>query len=1109
MSFPVESFWKLVVEGQLLSLDDCHRYHAAWAAQYPQGDAQQLAEWLFAQNVISRYQASILLAGRAGPFVYGDYKIYDRIESGRLKGIFRAIHIPTMHTVCLKFLTPEQSSSPETVAWLTQQAAHISLSSAGYPHLLRCYHLVDLGQFKFFVLEDLQGKRVERILHQKGPLPQSEACRIARQAALGLSRLHASQQAHGDVRPSNLWVDVTGTIKLMQFPLTRDALMPPDWRQLAADPNAAVPPEADYVAPELIAGGQPDARSDIYELGCSLYAMLTNRPPFTAKTLREKLEGHLKGHPAPIEQVNPSIAPALGKIVGYMMAKKPDMRYQQAATVIEKLLPFMTPADAQSQPNPPSPASQAYDAWLLERLTTQPQAPQAQPQAAPPMPAQAAMVPQAAMMPQPGMAAQGQPYGAQPYGAQPYGAQPYGAQPYAGQPYQQPAMMAPANPYGAQPQQYAAAPQSPAFAPAVSASVPEAPFTPPTSSESPRPGAAPPRPGAAPPRSFGPEPVRVKRNNSNVMFLVGLVGAALVLPVGYFIYTNMNSPTTPATPPKTTAGTTVKQPGVIAAVPAGSRPAAGGPKATASATAAVTAPATGGVVVRDTMTALGDPIWDSPTHGKPLALNYLPRGSSMIVAFRPAGIMQHEEAKRIYQENADPERKLRIIGRAGEWFETVLPQWTGTTLENIDQVVAGLLDGTDKPRIAYVIHLVAPVEEATVAQAWGNPAPEEVDGVKLYVRDGLACYVPSSAGGKTIVIAPHEETKDMLMLRGAPPQLSRRELDFMVQTTDADRHLNILYAPSYLISGGRPVVAGGLDKLVEPLNWLFTGVGLGPAPGGDGGMGSGAMPAMGDDAEPPKAVLVSAHFAKSGASEDLFWETRLYNGSASAVMESGVAPLAGRVKEVPQRVESYVLSLGLSPYSRAVLFKFPRMVKFLCDNVRAATADRQLVLRGYLPGVATHNVVLGTYLSLLESGGGMVTAVATTGGPGAAAPAKKLSALEILRTKKIALAFDRNDLNKVLDIVATEIGVPIEMHGDDFRDAGITKNQSMGLNEPEQTVDKLLQVILKKANLDGQLVYMVKPAADGTETILILTRKGAAARKETLLPEFEQAPVKK
>lgn len=1075
MSFPVEAFWKLIVEGQLLSLEDCHRYHAAWSAQNPQGDAKQLAEWLFAQNVISRYQASILLAGRAGPFVYGDYKIYDRIESGRLKGIFRALHMQTMHTVCLQFLTAEQAASPESVARLAQQAVHVSRTSAGYPHLLRCYQLVDLGAYKFFVLEDLQGKRVERLLHQKGAMQQSEACRIARQAALGLARLHASQQAHGDIRPTNLWVDASGTIKLLQFPLSRDPLSAPiDWRRVAAEPAVKPPPEADFVAPEQIAGGQADARSDIYQLGCCLYTMLTNRPPFPAKSLREKLEGHLKETPTPIEQLNPAVAPALSKVVMYMMSKKPDMRYQQAASVIEKLLPFMTPADAQSQPVPPPPQSQAYDAWLLAHLSGGAPQPMPMSAAAPqPMPAQAA---QTAMMSQPGMQP-GQPYASQQYAGQPYGAQP----------------MPQGNPYTATAPAYAAAPMPSYSQPAPP---PEPEPAPP-----PRPGAAPPRPGAAPPRSsFAAEPPRVRRNNSNLMFLVGIVGAALVLPVGYFIWDSYGKSTAPTPPPNPAIAKAMHRPSATG----GTKPATGpktvvGPKGTAAATAAAPEAPTNNVVVeRDTMAALGEPIWDSPTAGKALALNYLPRGVSLIIALRPADIMQHEEAHRLYQENADPERKLRILGDAANWFENTLPAWSGTTLDNIEQVLIGLLDGGDVVRAGYVLRLKSPVEEATVAQAWGNPTPEEVEGNMVYVRDGLACYLPKSASGRAIVIAPREEMSDLLMLQGGPPQLARRELDVLARSSDSDRHLSILYSPQYLTSGGRAAVAGALSKAVDPLNWLFTGVGLTPSEGA-------AMP-TGEDAEPPKAVLFSAHLAKNSAMEDLFWELRLYNAAASSIQETAVQPLANRVKEIPSRMESYVLGLGLSPYSRAVLFKFPRMVKFFADNVRAASADRQLVLRGYLPGVATHNLVLGTYLCLLESSGGYV---ASTGPTAPTGPAKVLTALEALRTKKMELAFDRNDLGKILQMVQDELGFPIEMVDRDFQLAGITKNQSMGLNEPMQTIDKLLQVILKKANLDGNLVLMIKPGADGKETVFIATRAGAADRKEKMLPEFEQAPVKK
>jgi hypothetical protein len=1075
MSFPVESFWKLVVESNLLSLEDCHRYHAVWAAQNPQGDAQQLAEWLFAQNVLSRYQASILLAGRAGPFLYGDYKIYDRIDSGRLKGIFRAVHVPTNHTVCLQFLSPEQSSTPDKVARLTQQANLVSRSSAGFPHLLRCYHLVDLGTYKFFVLEDLQGKRIERILSKEGARPQSEACSAARQIAAALARLHAMQQAHGDVRPANIWVDASSTVKLMQFPLSRDPLAAPiDWRKLLAGGATSIPLEADFVAPELISGSRPDARSDIYQLGCSLYTMLTNQVPFPVKSLRDKLEGHLKQAPTPIETLNPSVAPALAKVVGYMMAKKPDLRYQQATTVIEKLIPFMSAEDARSQPQPPTRAAQLYDAWLQERLSAAP-APAA---AAPAPPAQPAM-PQA----MPVQAAMASPPGSQPYGA----ASPYAQSPYSATP--QPYGYGQAAPYGAAAPMATAAPAAPQYA---AAPVPQQAPAPPAYEEpAPAPtfqkvsARAPAAPFAA------TEPVRTKSGGSTGLIIGGvvlLVGAV----VGFVAWNRTNSkPLTNTTSVAQKQATTAAK-GTAGAAKPGAAKAAG--TAAGSAPQAPAAPQ--GVVVpfRDTLTGLGDALWESPTAGKQLTLNYLCRGSSLVVALRPADIMKHAESERLLDD--------KVLGSLAPWFQTTLPQWAGTTHDQIEQALVGVLDGGDAVRTCCVIHLKTAATEETLVKAWGDPAPEQAEDATYYVKEDKAYFLPAAGKGKVIVVAPKEEMPDLLMLKGSPPPLARRELDVLMQATDADRQLTILFSPQFLASGGKALLAGGLERAQTAMNWLFTGYGL-PA------VGETTMPppASPDEAEPPKAALFSAHLSGNGGTEGLFWELRLYNAMANSLTESAVEPLAKRVKEVGSRVEQYYISLNPSPYSKAILYKYPAMVKFFCNNVRAAAGDKQYVLRGAAPDLATHNILLGAYLCLIESPGGYVA-----GGPsGTGAPAgpKKMGALDLLRTKKFALAFDRNDLNKVLDIVSNELGVPIEMHGDDFRAAGITKNQSMGLNEPEQTIDKLLQVILKKANIDGQLVYVIKPSADGGEMVQIITRKGAADRKEKMLPEFEQAPVKK
>jgi len=113
---------------------------------------------------------------------------------------------------------------------------------------------------------------------------------------------------------------------------------------------------------------------------------------------------------------------------------------------------------------------------------------------------------------------------------------------------------------------------------------------------------------------------------------------------------------------------------------------------------------------------------------------------------------------------------------------------------------------------------------------------------------------------------------------------------------------------------------------------------------------------------------------------------------------------------------------------------------------------------------------------------------------------KPSAALEALK-KPMALAFERNSLEATMRLIAEEIGTPIEIIGTDLQLEGITKNQSFGLDEKRQPAEQLLATILKKANADGKLAYVVKPKQPGgPEMIFITTRRGAATRREKAYP---------
>ena len=173
------------------------------------------------------------------------------------------------------------------------------------------------------------------------------------------------------------------------------------------------------------------------------------------------------------------------------------------------------------------------------------------------------------------------------------------------------------------------------------------------------------------------------------------------------------------------------------------------------------------------------------------------------------------------------------------------------------------------------------------------------------------------------------------------------------------------------------------------------------------------------------------------------------------------------------------------------------MVKFADKYVRAGAADKQVVIRGYLPAYAAHNIVLGAYRSMLDPFGG--APASTTVVAKAAAPAAGGNTAAEKIKKPMTLTFNRNNLEVTMQLIAEEIGVPIEIIGTDLQLEGITKNQSFSLDEENRTAGDILATIMRKANPDGKLVYVVR-SKGSAETIVVTTRAAAMKRGEKVFP---------
>ena len=336
MSVSIPQFWALAQQSQLFTEQECQvlrgDYQAVRGARRS-GNARTLAAWLVSQRALTTYQAKVLLSGRAGPFIFGAYRIDERAGGSSSILRFRAVHRRTHHRVLLHIWT--ESSSTAWQAAVALMDRHLALM---HPHLDRCYELVEQSTQRFAVTEDVEGQTIERLLASGRRFPVAEACRIVHQVAQALSDLHAGQMLHGQPLPSEIVLQSNGHVKLLRQPL----LVPGPVPDITGDPSSAQQRRADYLAPEFWQTGVlADARADIYALGCTLYELITGDVPFPGGDLPSKLHRHATESMRPLEECCGGIPAGLSNMVAFMVAKERSQRYQDAAEVARRLESYL------------------------------------------------------------------------------------------------------------------------------------------------------------------------------------------------------------------------------------------------------------------------------------------------------------------------------------------------------------------------------------------------------------------------------------------------------------------------------------------------------------------------------------------------------------------------------------------------------------------------------------------------------------------------------------------------------------------------------------------------------------------------------------------------
>ncbi|WP_157369824.1 serine/threonine-protein kinase [Zavarzinella formosa] len=273
------------------------------------------------------------------PFL-GPYRILRPLGRGGMSRVFLAEHQHLRRQVAIKILPKSMAADPVMRERFKREARVVA--ALDHPNIVRAYDLMESDGFHFFVMEYVAGRDLDRVLRESGSLSTHKAVKHAIKAATGLNHAHERQMIHRDVKPGNLLLDETGTIKILDLGLARFNGELDDQLTARLDKGTVIcTPE--YAAPEqIIDPDKVDQRADVYSLGATLYALLTGRSPFHDQPTRHLTSVRHREAP-PLHHLQPEIPRALSGVVRRMMAGDPARRPTNMDEVIRLLEPWSEP----------------------------------------------------------------------------------------------------------------------------------------------------------------------------------------------------------------------------------------------------------------------------------------------------------------------------------------------------------------------------------------------------------------------------------------------------------------------------------------------------------------------------------------------------------------------------------------------------------------------------------------------------------------------------------------------------------------------------------------------------------------------------------------------
>jgi len=301
------------------------------------------------------------------------YKLEDFIGQGGMSLVYRAVDIRTGHSVAVKILKSEYNSDKEFLERFQREAQAASLMS--HHNLVNLLDVGVEGEYRYLVLEYVNGNTLKDIIRQKGRINYQTAIQVTIRILSALQHAHDNGIIHRDIKPQNVLIHADGHVKVADFGIARMT------GGATIGKGDTVVGSVHYSSPEQATGSVVEATSDLYSTGVVMYEMLTGRVPFVGDTPVAVAMQHIQDAPPPIADFAPETPPAVVAVVMKALEKDPKRRFQTAREMAEALMLAkngqLDPASIQPEPvRPPVQPAPVQPAPRVQEVSPAKPAPQ-------------------------------------------------------------------------------------------------------------------------------------------------------------------------------------------------------------------------------------------------------------------------------------------------------------------------------------------------------------------------------------------------------------------------------------------------------------------------------------------------------------------------------------------------------------------------------------------------------------------------------------------------------------------------------------------------------------------------------------------------------------